>query len=84
MSRPSELITEIRRRLSHYQSEIINSNKNSDFDINKEAERFYAPILSEIFDADFEVLEDKKRNTPGVDLGCVVRPPIIQTINYVC
>lgn len=64
------LMRTIRRKLTFFQTEVVNDNKNNRFDINRDAELFYKPILNIIFDAEFEVLEYSEKNTPGVDLGC--------------
>lgn len=64
------LCTQIRKKLTYFQNEVINNNWIGRFDINKDNEPFYKYILDRVFDADFTILEYEKKNTPGIDLGC--------------
>lgn len=66
----TSLMRTIRRKLAFFQTEVVNDNKNNRFDINRDAELFYRPILNIIFDTDFDVLDYEEKNTPGIDLGC--------------
>lgn len=55
--------------LSWFETHVGIENGTNYFDINKHAERFFVPILNEIFDGNFERLEYEDVNYPALDLG---------------